>query len=135
MFGENAPASFTGKIDRLCMSTVEASYQRGCQWQHHQRGITNSSVSSAGLCDIQFWRSSDQPQERLAVGIWWRHDHITQQHASVGGTSAATTLDLNLGHANTWTATQTFPNGSITSAMIGTLAAGSNAWVQALPQR
>lgn len=35
---------------------------------------------------------------------------------SVGGTSSATTLDLNLAHANTWTATQTLPNASVTNA-------------------
>jgi hypothetical protein len=55
-------------------------------------------------------------------------DSITSPNStlSVGGTSSATTLDINLAHANTYTATQTFPNGSISSAMIGTLSAGSN---------
>ena len=89
-------------------------------------GITNSSVSSAGCAT--FSSGGVLTSTGTACGSGSGGDTITSPNStlSVGGTSAATTLDLNLGHANTWTATQTFPNGSITSAMIGTLAAGSN---------
>ena len=42
-------------------------------------------------------------------------DTITSPNSTlnVGGTSAATTLDLNLGNANTWTAAQTFTNSDL----------------------
>lgn len=43
---------------------------------------------------------------------------------SVGGTSGAITLDLNLAHANTYTAAQTFANGTLASPGIAMNAAG-----------
>jgi hypothetical protein len=126
MFGENAPASFTGKLIDLHVNGGASIFSVDASGNIISAGITNSSVSSAGCAT--FSSGGVLTSTGTACGSGSGGDTITSPNStlSVGGTSAATTLDLNLGHANTWTATQTFPNGSITSAMIGTLAAGSN---------
>lgn len=87
-------------------------------------GLTGCSTSTAG--SICYWSGSAWTvfagnssgsnflQENASGVPSWAAggggDSITSPNStlSVGGTSSATTLDINLAHANTWTAIQTF---------------------------
>lgn len=61
------------------------------------------------------------------IGTWTQFgsssggDSISSPNSTitVGGTATATTLDIALGHANTWTATQTFDNITVTGTCTG----------------
>jgi hypothetical protein len=70
------------------------------------------STGTAYTCDNGTW---------AAIAAGGGGDTITSPNStlSVGGTSTATTIDFNLAHANTWTATQTFATLSATTINAG----------------
>ena len=71
---------------------------------------SNCCVADVIMGEDGYWELQN-PQTNLANG-----DVISSPFSTltIGGTPTNTTIDLNLGHANTFTATQTFPNIIIT---------------------
>ncbi len=86
------------------------------QFQNHAANSTLFSVDVAGNIVVN-----------SCTGCGSGGDTITSPNStlSVGGTSTNTTLDINLGHANTYTATQTFPANSLTLSELATQAANT----------
>src|SRR5208282_2014904 len=79
--------------------------------------VTLSSITGSTQC-LTVNTSGVVSGTGSACGSGGSGDTITSPNSSlsVGGSSTNTTLDINLGNANTYTATQTFPSGSLTNA-------------------
>jgi hypothetical protein len=92
-----------------CVDTSSAQTVGGAKtWSATQAVsslIDNALSASAGII------CTDSGKQLTTSGCIAGGDTITSPGSSlsVGGTSTATTLDLNLARANTWTATQTVP--------------------------
>jgi hypothetical protein len=95
-------------------------------------GSAPSGACSSGLPDQQVLSTgilySCQSGTWTAFGSAAGGDTITSPNSTitVGGTSSATTLDFNLAHANTWSATQTFTAPALGAATATSLLASGN---------